>query len=41
MYGNHTIFGEVTESLNVIKKIARTEVDFSDKPADPVVKDFK
>jgi hypothetical protein len=23
--------------LNVIKKIARTEVDFSDKPVDPVV----
>jgi peptidyl-prolyl cis-trans isomerase A (cyclophilin A) len=35
--GNHTIFGEVTEGLDVIKKIARTEVDFSDKPIDPVV----
>ncbi len=35
--GNHTIFGQVTEGLDVIKKIARIEVDFSDKPVDPVV----
>jgi peptidyl-prolyl cis-trans isomerase A (cyclophilin A) len=35
--GNHTIFGEVTEGLDVIKKIARTDVDFSDKPIDPIV----
>lgn len=35
--GNHTIFGYVTEGLDIIKKIARTEVDFSDKPVEPVV----
>ena len=35
--GNHTIFGIVTEGLDVVKKIARTEVDFSDKPVEPVV----
>jgi peptidyl-prolyl cis-trans isomerase A (cyclophilin A) len=35
--GNHTIFGEVTEGLDVIKKIARIDVDFSDKPIDPIV----
>jgi peptidyl-prolyl cis-trans isomerase A (cyclophilin A) len=35
--GNHTIFGQVTEGLEIIKKIARVEVDFSDKPVDPVV----
>jgi peptidyl-prolyl cis-trans isomerase A (cyclophilin A) len=35
--GNHTIFGEVTQGLDVVKKIARTEVDFSDNPVDPVV----
>lgn len=35
--GNHTIFGQVTEGLDVVKKIARTEVDFSDKPVEPVI----
>jgi peptidyl-prolyl cis-trans isomerase A (cyclophilin A) len=35
--GNHTIFGEVTEGLDVVKKVARTEVDFSDNPVEPVI----
>lgn len=35
--GNHTIFGQVTDGMDVVKKIARTEVDFSDKPLTPVV----
>jgi peptidyl-prolyl cis-trans isomerase A (cyclophilin A) len=35
--GNHTIFGQVTEGLEIIKNIARVEVDFSDKPVNPIV----
>ncbi|AKL97524.1 peptidylprolyl isomerase [Endomicrobium proavitum] len=35
--GNHTIFGEVVEGLEVVKKIARAEVDFSDKPIEPII----
>ncbi|MDR3253891.1 MAG: peptidylprolyl isomerase [Endomicrobium sp.] len=35
--GSHTIFGYVTEGLKIIKKISRVEVDFSDKPVNPVV----
>ncbi|MCL2484467.1 MAG: peptidylprolyl isomerase [Endomicrobia bacterium] len=35
--GNHTIFGQVTEGLDIIKNIARSEVDFSDKPIDDVI----
>lgn len=35
--GNHTIFGEVMEGLDIVKKIARVDVDFSDKPIDPVI----
>lgn len=35
--GNHTIFGQVTSGMDIVKKIARTEVDFSDKPVDPVI----
>ena len=35
--GNHTIFGQVTEGMDIVNKIANTEVDFSDKPIVPVV----
>ncbi|MDR2191462.1 MAG: peptidylprolyl isomerase [Endomicrobium sp.] len=35
--GNHTIFGYVSEGLDIVKKIARQEVDFSDKPVNDVV----
>ncbi|MDR1418541.1 MAG: peptidylprolyl isomerase [Endomicrobium sp.] len=35
--GNHTIFGQVVEGLDIVKNIARVEVDFSDKPIDPVI----
>ncbi|MCL2390672.1 MAG: peptidylprolyl isomerase [Endomicrobia bacterium] len=35
--GNHTIFGQVTEGLDIIKKIARSQVDFSDKPIEDVI----
>ncbi|MDR1696181.1 MAG: peptidylprolyl isomerase [Endomicrobium sp.] len=35
--GNHTIFGQVTEGLDIIKKIARTQVDFSDRPVEDVI----
>jgi len=35
--GNHTIFGYVTEGIDIVKKIARQEVDFSDKPIKDVV----
>lgn len=30
--GRHTIFGEVVEGMNVIRKIENTEVDMRDKP---------
>jgi peptidyl-prolyl cis-trans isomerase A (cyclophilin A) len=37
--GHHTIFGQVVsnEDLQIVKKIARVECDFSDKPAEPVI----
>jgi len=35
--GNHTIFGQVISGMELVKKIARTEVDFSDKPINPVI----
>lgn len=30
--GRHTIFGSVTEGMNVVRKIENTEVDMRDKP---------
>ena len=33
----HTIFGQVTEGLDVVKQIARVARDRSDKPKEPVV----
>lgn len=35
--GNHTIFGQVISGMDIVQKIARTGVDFSDKPVEPVV----
>ena len=37
--GHHTIFGKVVSSkdLDVVKKIARVDCDFSDSPLEPVV----
>jgi peptidyl-prolyl cis-trans isomerase A (cyclophilin A) len=37
--GHHTIFGEVVSSkdLDIVKKIARVDCDFSDSPLEPVV----
>jgi peptidyl-prolyl cis-trans isomerase A (cyclophilin A) len=35
--GNHTIFGYVTEGMDIVKKTARQETDFSDKPINDVV----
>jgi peptidyl-prolyl cis-trans isomerase A (cyclophilin A) len=35
--GNHTIFGQSVKGLDIVKNIARVEVDFSDKPIDPVI----
>jgi peptidyl-prolyl cis-trans isomerase A (cyclophilin A) len=37
--GHQTIFGQVVsnEDLQIVKKIARVECDFSDKPAEPVI----
>ncbi|MDR0617934.1 MAG: peptidylprolyl isomerase [Endomicrobium sp.] len=33
----NTIFGQVKEGLDIVKKIARVEVNFSDKPKHPVI----
>jgi cyclophilin family peptidyl-prolyl cis-trans isomerase len=34
--GKHTVFGEVTEGMDVVSAIAAVEVDESDKPVEPV-----
>jgi peptidyl-prolyl cis-trans isomerase A (cyclophilin A) len=33
---NHTIFGILTEGLDIVKKIARVETGFSDNPLEPI-----
>jgi len=33
----HTIFGEVTESYDVVEKVSQVETGVSDKPKDPVI----
>jgi len=35
--GKHTVFGKVTEGMNVVDTIAGVERDSSDKPHEPVV----
>jgi peptidyl-prolyl cis-trans isomerase A (cyclophilin A) len=35
--GNHTIFGEIINGIEVVKAIARVEIDFSDKPSEDVI----
>ncbi|MBI5509920.1 MAG: peptidylprolyl isomerase [Deltaproteobacteria bacterium] len=35
--GKHTVFGEVTQGFDIVKKIANTETDARDRPLTPVV----
>ena len=35
--GEYTVFGEVTEGMDVVNKIAETATDYSDRPLEPQV----
>jgi peptidyl-prolyl cis-trans isomerase B (cyclophilin B) len=35
--GKHTVFGQVTQGMNVVDKISSVDTDSSDKPREPVV----
>jgi peptidyl-prolyl cis-trans isomerase B (cyclophilin B) len=35
--GKHTVFGQVTQGMDVVDKISSVETDANDKPHEPVV----
>jgi peptidyl-prolyl cis-trans isomerase B (cyclophilin B) len=35
--GKHTVFGQVTQGMDVVDKISSVDTDSSDKPREPVV----